>query len=179
MVTVSLDSPSCEVTLFDPVSVVYRDATRQAKGLYRLKHVGVLWSGLACLSRYNSGWFCHRGQRRLPVGGLGWGWRWPEEDCQREQWGSGVEVARWRPSSEVGVVWGSQGASRGHRKLIHGLDLGGSGAEAGSRQQGRAVALMARWWWCSDACEQGRRGWARPSEGRCGWDKATHRAWLD
>jgi hypothetical protein len=32
LVTVSLDSPSYEVTLFDPVSVVYRDATRQAKG---------------------------------------------------------------------------------------------------------------------------------------------------
>jgi hypothetical protein len=59
MVTVSLDSPSCEVTLFDPISVVYRDATRQTKGLYRLKYVGALWSGLACLSRYNSGWFCH------------------------------------------------------------------------------------------------------------------------
>jgi hypothetical protein len=59
MVTVSLDSPSCEVTLFDPVSVVYRDATRQAKGLYCLKYVGALWSGLAYLSRYNSGWFCH------------------------------------------------------------------------------------------------------------------------
>jgi hypothetical protein len=24
-----------------------------------LKHVGALWSGLAYLSRYNSGWFCH------------------------------------------------------------------------------------------------------------------------
>jgi hypothetical protein len=59
MVTVSLDSPSCEVTLFDPVSVVYRDTTRQTKGLYRLKYVGALWNGLACLSRYNSGWFCH------------------------------------------------------------------------------------------------------------------------
>jgi hypothetical protein len=59
MVTVYLDSPSCEVTLFDPVSVVYWDATRQTKGLYRLKYVGALWSGLACLSRYNSGWFCH------------------------------------------------------------------------------------------------------------------------
>jgi hypothetical protein len=59
MVTVSLDLPSCEVTLFDPVSVVYRDATRQAKGLYYLKYVGALWSGLAYLSRYNSGWFCH------------------------------------------------------------------------------------------------------------------------
>jgi hypothetical protein len=56
MVIVSLDSPSCEVTLFDPV---YRDVTRQAKGLYRLKHVGALGSGLAYLSRYNSGWFCH------------------------------------------------------------------------------------------------------------------------
>jgi hypothetical protein len=55
MVTVSLDSPSCEVTLFDPISVVYRDATRQAKGLYHLKYVGALWSGLAYLSRYNSG----------------------------------------------------------------------------------------------------------------------------
>jgi hypothetical protein len=51
MVTVSLDSPSCEVTLFDPVSVVYQDATRQAKGLHRLKHVGVLKRGLAYLSR--------------------------------------------------------------------------------------------------------------------------------
>jgi hypothetical protein len=60
MVTVSLDSPSGEVTLFDPVLVVYRDATRQTKGLYRLKYVGALWRGLACLSRYNSGWFCHK-----------------------------------------------------------------------------------------------------------------------
>jgi hypothetical protein len=60
MVTVSLDSPSCEVTLFDPVSVVYRDATRQAKGLHRLKHIGALERGLAYLSRCNSGWFCHR-----------------------------------------------------------------------------------------------------------------------
>jgi hypothetical protein len=59
MVTVSLDSPSCEVTLFDPVSVVYRDVTRQDKGLYRLKYVGALWSGLAYLSRYNSVWYCH------------------------------------------------------------------------------------------------------------------------
>jgi hypothetical protein len=42
MVTVSLDSPSREVTLFDPLSVVYRDVTQQAKGLYRLKYVGAL-----------------------------------------------------------------------------------------------------------------------------------------
>jgi hypothetical protein len=61
MVTISLDSPSCEVTLFDPVLVVYQDATRQAKGLYRLKYVGALWSGLAYLSRYNSSWYCHNG----------------------------------------------------------------------------------------------------------------------
>jgi hypothetical protein len=40
--------------------VVYRDVTRQAKGLYRLKHIGALGSGLAYLSRYNSGWFCHK-----------------------------------------------------------------------------------------------------------------------
>jgi hypothetical protein len=46
-------------TLFDPDSVVYRDVTRQAKGLYRLKHVEALKSGLAYLSRCNSGWFCH------------------------------------------------------------------------------------------------------------------------
>jgi hypothetical protein len=68
MVTVSLDSPSCEVTLFDPISVVYRDATRQAKGLYRLKYVGALWSGLAYLSRYNSGWFCHSAQALARAG---------------------------------------------------------------------------------------------------------------
>jgi hypothetical protein len=59
IVTVSLDSPSCEVTLFGPVSVVYLDATRQAKGLYGLKYVGALWSGLPNLSQYNSGWFYH------------------------------------------------------------------------------------------------------------------------
>jgi hypothetical protein len=58
-VTVSLDSPSCEVTLLILYLVVYRDVTRQAKGLYRLKHVGALRSGLVYLSRYNSGWFCH------------------------------------------------------------------------------------------------------------------------
>jgi hypothetical protein len=84
MVTVSLDSPSCEVTLFDPVSVVYRDVTRQAKGLYRLKYVGALWSGLAYLNRYNSGWFCHTGLRHLAhkLRGvdamLTRGSRWPE-----------------------------------------------------------------------------------------------------
>jgi hypothetical protein len=61
MVTVSLDSPSCEVTLLILYSVVYRDVTRQAKGLYRLKHVGALRNGLMYLSRYNSGWFCHSG----------------------------------------------------------------------------------------------------------------------
>jgi hypothetical protein len=59
MVYVSLDSPSCEVTLLILYSVVYRDVTRQAKGLYRLKHVGALRNGLAYLSRYNLGWFCH------------------------------------------------------------------------------------------------------------------------
>jgi hypothetical protein len=26
-----------------------------------LKYVGALWSGLAYLSRYNLGWFCHKG----------------------------------------------------------------------------------------------------------------------
>jgi hypothetical protein len=59
MVTVSRDSPSCEVTLFDPVSVVYRDVTRQAKGLHHLKYIGALESGLAYLSRCNSGWYYH------------------------------------------------------------------------------------------------------------------------
>jgi hypothetical protein len=59
MVTVSLDSPSCEVTLLILCLVVYRYITRQAKGLYRLKHVGALKNGLTYLSLYNSGWFCH------------------------------------------------------------------------------------------------------------------------
>jgi hypothetical protein len=58
MVIVSLDSHSCEVTLLILCLVVYRDVIRQAKGLYRLKHVGAL-RGLTYLSRYNSGWFCH------------------------------------------------------------------------------------------------------------------------
>jgi hypothetical protein len=59
MAFVSLDSPSCEVPCLILHSVVYRDITRQAKGLYRLKHVGALKSGLAYLSQCNSGWFCH------------------------------------------------------------------------------------------------------------------------
>jgi hypothetical protein len=40
-------------------SVVYRDVTRQAKGLHCLKYVGALERGLVYLSRCNSGWFCH------------------------------------------------------------------------------------------------------------------------
>jgi hypothetical protein len=42
-------------TLFDPASVVYWDVTRQSKGLYRLKYVGALKSGLAYLNRCNLG----------------------------------------------------------------------------------------------------------------------------
>jgi hypothetical protein len=41
-------------TLLDPASVVYRDVTRQAKGLYRLKYEVALKRGLAYLSRCNS-----------------------------------------------------------------------------------------------------------------------------
>jgi hypothetical protein len=47
--------------------VVYRDVTRQAKGLYRLKHVGALRNGLTYLSRYISGWFCHMNEVRSAV----------------------------------------------------------------------------------------------------------------
>jgi hypothetical protein len=39
MAFVSLDSPSCEVPCLILHSVVYQDIIRQAKGLYRLKHV--------------------------------------------------------------------------------------------------------------------------------------------
>jgi hypothetical protein len=53
------------------VTVVYRDFTRQAKGLYRLKYVGALWNGLAYLSRYNSGWFCHRWTGSCAISWLG------------------------------------------------------------------------------------------------------------
>jgi hypothetical protein len=60
MAIVSLDSPSCEVPCLILHSVVYRDVNRQAKGLCHLKYVGALKSGLAYLSRCNSGWFCHR-----------------------------------------------------------------------------------------------------------------------
>jgi hypothetical protein len=59
MAVVSLDSPSCEVPCLILHSMVYRDVTRQAKGLHCLKYVGALESGLAYLSRCNSGWFCH------------------------------------------------------------------------------------------------------------------------
>jgi hypothetical protein len=64
MAFVSLDSPSCEVPCLILHSVVYQDVTRQAKGLYCLKHVGARKSGLANLSRCNSGWFCHSIGRR-------------------------------------------------------------------------------------------------------------------
>jgi hypothetical protein len=60
MAFVSLDSPSCGVPCLILLSVVYRDVTRQAKGLYRLKHAGARKSGLTYLSRCNSSWFCHR-----------------------------------------------------------------------------------------------------------------------
>jgi hypothetical protein len=63
MKIVSLDSPSCEVPCLILQSVVYRDVTRQAKGLYRLKYVEALKSGPAYLSRCNSGWFCHSNHR--------------------------------------------------------------------------------------------------------------------
>jgi hypothetical protein len=59
MALVSLDSSSCEVPCLILHSVVYRDITRQTKGLYRLEHVGSRRSGLAYLSRCNLGWFCH------------------------------------------------------------------------------------------------------------------------
>jgi hypothetical protein len=59
MACISLDSPSCEVPCWILLSVVYRDVTRQAKGLHRLKYVGALEKGLPYLSRCNSGWFCH------------------------------------------------------------------------------------------------------------------------
>jgi hypothetical protein len=55
MAIVSLNLPSCEVPCLILHSVVYRDITRQAKGLYRLKYVRALKSGLAYLSRCNSG----------------------------------------------------------------------------------------------------------------------------
>jgi hypothetical protein len=48
--------------------VVYRDVTRQAKGLYRLKHEVALKRGLAYLSRCNSDWFCYN--TRVSSGGL-------------------------------------------------------------------------------------------------------------
>jgi hypothetical protein len=71
MAIVSLDSPLCEVPCLILHSVVYRDVTRQAKGLYRLKYDGALKSGLVYMSRCNSGWFCHSGRRQR--GGTGQG----------------------------------------------------------------------------------------------------------
>jgi hypothetical protein len=60
MMIVSLDSPSCEVPCWILLSVVYRDVTRQAKGVTPFE---ARWSprkrGLAYLSQCNSGWFCH------------------------------------------------------------------------------------------------------------------------
>jgi hypothetical protein len=50
MAIISLDSASCEVPCLILHLVVYRDVTRQAKGLHRLKYVGALESGLVYLS---------------------------------------------------------------------------------------------------------------------------------
>jgi hypothetical protein len=60
MVFISLDSPSCEVPCWILLSVVYQDVTRQAKGLYRLKHEVALKRGLMYFSWCNSGWFYHK-----------------------------------------------------------------------------------------------------------------------
>jgi hypothetical protein len=50
MAFISLDSPSCEVPCWILLSVVYRDVTQQAKGLYRLKHEVALKRGLTYTS---------------------------------------------------------------------------------------------------------------------------------
>jgi hypothetical protein len=81
MAFVSLDSPLCEVPCLILHSVVYRDVTRHAKGLYRLKHVGALKNGLAYLSRCNSGWFCHN----ILAGDLAVGVNAPEQIHQRRR----------------------------------------------------------------------------------------------
>jgi hypothetical protein len=46
-------------TLFDPEFGGLSGCYPTDQRLYRLKHVGALKSGLACLSWCNSGWFCH------------------------------------------------------------------------------------------------------------------------
>jgi hypothetical protein len=101
MAFVSLDSSSCEVPCLILHSVVYRDITRQAKELYGLKHVEALKSGLAYLSRCNSGWFCHSGvvaactaaMARCPApaaGGCRAEQHMPEEEKGRGGWSGGV-----------------------------------------------------------------------------------------
>jgi hypothetical protein len=98
---ISLDSPSCEVPCWILRSVVYRDVTQQAKGLYRLKHEVALKRGLAYLSRCNSGWFCHsltagRGEKaRVGNGAVRQGVIvdivWLEATVHGRQWFVGVE----------------------------------------------------------------------------------------
>jgi hypothetical protein len=128
MVTVSLDSPSCEVTLFEPVSVVYRDATRQAKGLYRLKYVGALWSGLAYLSRYNSGWFCHRGRGRGTLGSY----------PSRRWSGGGSTMAAARCSAPAA---GGRGQSRAARARGRRRDWRGPGGLFGNLRNVRDFSV--------------------------------------
>jgi hypothetical protein len=59
MVTVSLDSPSCEVTLFDPVFSGLSGRYPTGQGIIPFEARWSPQNGLAYLSRYNSGWFCH------------------------------------------------------------------------------------------------------------------------
>jgi hypothetical protein len=61
MAFISLDSPSCEVPCWILRLVVYRDVTRQAKELYRLKHEVALkedsrtWAGVIQIGSATAG----------------------------------------------------------------------------------------------------------------------------
>jgi hypothetical protein len=141
MAFVSLNSPSCEVPCLILSLVVYQDVTRQAKGLYRLKHVVAVKSGLAYLSRRNSSWFCHRIRWCLRAGeleqGLGKLARGLVETMGGRQWLPTVASGspEWR--SGAAVVIGLGCARQGEKEVQMSLVL--STGTAGHKREGREV----------------------------------------
>jgi hypothetical protein len=133
--------------------VVYRDVTRQAKGLYRLKHVGALWGGLAYLSRYNSGWFCHtrraQGRRAGPgaAGGAAAQRGWRAARLARRRSGSCDKQTalgrsrnwRWRAmAARLGACSRGLGGARvdaARERVVRQLAAGGAGHVGAEAQE--------------------------------------------
>jgi hypothetical protein len=140
--------------------VVYRDVTRQAKGLYRLEHEVALKRGLAYLSRCNSGWFCHT-HGRLMGGRVAR----PRRPACGAQSGARERAGAWCGSAEQSAVlargrWGER--RTGAVERLGCRVLAGTGRESAwcgwiqaRRRQMRARVVLAAP--CSGVHESRRR----------------------